>query len=290
MWSVTNEYLNTKTKNKNMPELPEVETIKSGIGRSIIGKKIILVINSDKNLRLPFPKNLADLVGQKIIDVERRARYILIKTSKKQIILVHLGMSGKLLYLQKVPEKLAKHNHFFMQFSDGACLIYDDPRRFGLIDLVDADKINQHSMIKNLGSEPLFKSFNAKYLQSQLQNKKINIKTAMMDNTIVVGVGNIYVNESLFESKISPLRQAKNLTKKELEILVKNIKIILRKAIKLGGSTLRDYVQSNGDVGGFQFDFKVYGRDNENCPVCSGKIKRIKQNGRSSFYCSVCQL
>lgn len=272
-----------------MPELPEVETIKSGLARNIIGKKVKAVQNSGKNLRLPFPKNLQDLVDQKIVDVERRARYLLIKTSKKQILLVHLGMSGKLLYFAKAPGKLEKHNHFFLQFSDGSCLIYDDPRRFGLIDLVDEKKINQHQMIKNLGPEPLSASFDGEYLQSQLKNKKINVKTAMMDNAIVVGVGNIYINESLFESKISPVREAKSLSQKELEILIKNIKNILQKAIKLGGSTLRDYVQANGDAGGFQFDFKVYGRDNENCLVCSGKIKRIKQNGRSSFYCQSCQ-
>jgi formamidopyrimidine-DNA glycosylase len=273
-----------------MPELPEVETIKRGIKHSIVGKKITQVKNSGKNLRLPFPDNLSSLVGQQITDVERRARYILIKTSKKQILLVHLGMSGKLLYFAKAPGILAKHNHFFMQFSDKSCLIYDDPRRFGLIDLLNEKKINQHKMIKNLGPEPLSESFDSKYLQLQLRNKKINIKTAMMDNSIVVGVGNIYINESLFESKISPLKPAQSLSKKELDLLVKNIKKILEKAIKLGGSTLRDYVSLNGDIGGFQFDFKVYARDNEDCFICSGKIKRIKQNGRSSFYCALCQL
>jgi formamidopyrimidine-DNA glycosylase len=200
-----------------------------------------------------------------------------------------LGMSGKLLYLEKLPKDLAKHDHFITQFSDNSCLIYNDPRRFGLVDLVDENKINQHQMIKNLGPEPLTDNFNSKYLQEKLKGKKINIKTAMMDNAIVVGVGNIYINESLFESKISPLKAAGSLNLKQLEILVKNIKNILARAIKLGGSTLRDYVQLNGDMGGFQFDFKVYGREGKSCLICSSKIKRIKQNGRSTFHCGTCQ-
>ncbi len=272
-----------------MPELPEVETICRGIEQNIIGKKIFTIQTSDKNLRLPFPKNFADLGEKKIISVVRRARYILIKITTKKILLVHLGMSGKLLYLDQLPKKLAKHDHFIMQFTDGSCLIYNDPRRFGLVDLVDENKIYQHSMIKNLGPEPLNEEFNSQYLQEKLKGKKINIKTAMMDNTIVVGVGNIYINESLFESKISPLKEAGSLNLKQLNILVKNIKNILTKAIKLGGSTLRDYVKLNGDIGSFQFDFKVYGRDGKDCCVCSSKIKRIKQNGRSTFYCGDCQ-
>lgn len=276
-----------------MPELPEVETVCRGIEQNIIGKKILSIQTSDKNLRLPFPKNFPDLHEQKIISVVRRARYILIKITSKKILLVHLGMSGKLLYLDKLPTKLAKHDHFVMQFSDDSCLIYNDPRRFGLVDLVDENKINQHQMIKNLGPEPLTEEFDGKYLQEKLKGKKINIKTAMMDNAIVVGVGNIYINESLFESKISPLKEAGSLNLKQLNILVKNIKNILTKAIKMGGSTLRDYVQLNGDIGGFQFDFKVYGRGGQECHAChsvySGKIKKIKQNGRSTFYCGNCQ-
>jgi len=276
-----------------MPELPEVETICRGIKQNIVGKKIFSITTSDKNLRLPFPKNFADLKNQEIVSVSRRARYILIETTKKHILLVHLGMSGKLLYLEKLPKNLARkpdrHDHFIMKFSDDSSLVYNDPRRFGLVDLVDENKINQHQMIKNLGREPLTEEFNSKYLQEKLKGKKINIKTAMMDNAIVVGVGNIYINESLFESKISPLKAAGSLNLKQLEILVKNINNILAKAIKLGGSTLRDYVQLNGDIGGFQFDFKVYGREGKSCPVCSGKIKRIKQNGRSTFYCGDCQ-
>ncbi|MCE3254687.1 MAG: mutM [Rickettsiaceae bacterium] len=272
-----------------MPELPEVETVCRGIEKNILGKKIAMIKTSDKNLRLPFPKNLADLQGEKILSVSRRARYILIGITGDKILLVHLGMSGKLLYLQKLPAKPEKHDHFFMGFSDESCLVYNDPRRFGLVDLVDMGKLNLHKMIKNLGPEPLDGSFDLAYLKEKLRSKKINIKTAMMDNAIVVGVGNIYINEALFESGISPLKEAQDVDQKQLEALIKNIKIILQKAITLGGSTLRDYVKSNGDIGNFQFDLKIYGRDGQNCVVCSGKIKRIKQNGRSTFYCGSCQ-
>ena len=272
-----------------MPELPEVETICQGIRQNILGKKIVLTKNSDKNLRLPFPKNLADLRTQKITSVDRRARYILIKISNK-ILLIHLGMSGKLLYFRKVPEILAKHDHFLIIFTDQSGLIYNDPRRFGLVDLVDEDKIYQHKMLKNLGIEPLTKDFNGKYLQQKLKGRKINIKTAMMDNRIVVGVGNIYINESLFASKISPLTISGNLSLAKLNVLVQNIKQILQKAIDSGGSTLRDYAKSNGDFGAFQFDFKVYGREGKDCLICASKIKKIKQNGRSSFYCKDCQI
>jgi len=274
-----------------MPELPEVETICASLEENIIGKKIADIFTSDKNLRLPFPENFQNqLKNQQILSVKRRARYILVNISKDLTMLIHLGMSGKLIYHDKLPKNSAKHDHCRINFNDKTCLIYNDPRRFGLIDLVEQQKINHHQMMKNLGPEPLSDEFNAKYLESALKNKKINIKTAMMDNKIVVGVGNIYINESLFESNISPLKPAQNLKLNELEILVKNIKKILKKAIKQGGSTLRDYVKLNGDIGGFQFDFKVYGRDNEKCSNCEDVIIRIKQNGRSSFYCPYCQL
>ncbi len=192
-----------------MPELPEVETICLGLEQQIIGKKIADIFTSDKNLRLPFPENfISDLKNQQILSVKRRARYILINISQSLTLLVHLGMSGKLTY-QNSTTKSAKHDHCKINFTDGTCLIYNDPRRFGLIDLVKEEKIPAHKMIKNLGPEPLEGKFDAKYLHAVLQGKKINIKTAMMDNKIVVGVGNIYINESLFESRVSPLREAR---------------------------------------------------------------------------------
>ena len=272
-----------------MPELPEVETVRRGLENNIIDKKIASVFISDKKLRLPFPKNFStDLKNKTIISVKRRARYIIIELDKELNILVHLGMTGKIIYQTKTPTP-SLHDHCLISFSDKTSIIYNDPRRFGLIDLVKTSEIKNHKMLKNLGPEPLSKEFNAKYLQSKLENKQMNIKTAMMDNEIVVGVGNIYINESLFQSSISPLKAAGNLKLNQLENLIINIKKILKKAIELGGSTLRDYVNLHGDVGGFQFNFAVYGRTGQKCIVCDGIIKKIKQNGRSSFYCQKCQ-
>jgi len=272
-----------------MPELPEVETVCRGLENNIIGKKIASVFIGDKKLRLPFPKNFsADLKNKTVISVKRRARYIIIELDRELNILIHLGMTGKIIYQTKLPN-LTTHDHCLIFFSDKTAIIYNDTRRFGLIDLVETAEIKNHKMIKNLGPEPLSKEFNAKYLQSKLKNKQINIKTAMMNNKIVVGVGNIYINESLFQTAISPLKTAGSLKLDQLDKLIMNIQKILKKAIKLGGSTLRDYVNSNGDAGGFQFNFNVYGRAGQKCVVCDGIIKKIKQNGRSSFYCPKCQ-
>lgn len=271
-----------------MPELPEVQTITQGLRDNIIGKNISSVNISNKNLRLPFPVNINSITNKNIKLVTRRARYILIHLNSNQIILIHLGMSGKLIY-QEQKRKIEKHDHFLITFKDNSSLTYNDPRRFGLIDLVDKNQLLNHKMIKNLGIEPLNIDFNAIYLKKMLKNKKMNIKTAMMDNKIVVGVGNIYINESLFKSRICPLRSACSLSDQELKDLVRNIKDILIKAIKAGGSTLRDYIDLKGDIGEFQFDFKVYGKHNKKCSVCNHIIVKIKQNGRSSFYCKKCQ-
>ncbi len=271
-----------------MPELPEVETICRGIKQKIIGKKILSTKTSDKKLRLPFPENLSSLNSQEIRQVTRRARYILLQTSNNQTLLIHLGMSGKLLYLNQPPINCNKHNHFVINFDDGSCLIYNDPRRFGLVDLLGKE-IELHKMIKNLGPEPLSSGFNLQYLKEKLANKKTNIKTAMMDNKIVVGVGNIYVNEALFAAKISPSIVACKLNVNKLGVLVEKIKLILSQAIDLGGSSISDYKNLDGDLGNFQLGFKVYGRENQDCLLCNNKIIRIKQNGRSTFYCQQCQ-
>ena len=273
-----------------MPELPEVETVKAGLCNNVIGKRIEKVSLSDKNLRFSYPNGFVkNLQNSAIVNIFRRARYLLINLDNKKTLLVHLGMSGKLNYFSNFPELKKKHDHVFINFDDGSGLIYNDQRRFGFVDLIDDGMIDDHKMIKNLGPEPLSDDFNANYLSLVLKKKTMNIKTAMMDNKIVVGVGNIYINESLFFSKISPQRQANSLKKAEIELLVENIKTILSKAIKAGGSTLRDYVDLNGDVGEFQFDFKVYGKHNEECELCNNSITRIKQSGRSSFYCCKCQ-
>jgi formamidopyrimidine-DNA glycosylase len=273
-----------------MPELPEVETICRGLKENIINKEISDVKISDKKLRFNYPENfIQNLNNSKIINISRRARYILIYLENNQILLIHLGMTGKLNFFQEFNDKITKHDHIIIKFSNNSFLIYNDIRRFGFVDLFQLKEKESHKMLKNLAIEPLSEKFNTKYLQERLKNKSMNIKNIMMDNKIVVGVGNIYINESLFLSNISPKRAANKVTLSELEKLVKNIKEILQKAINKGGSTLRDYKKLNGDIGNFQFNFTVYGREDKKCIICQTKIKRIKQNGRSTFFCPNCQ-
>ena len=273
-----------------MPELPEVETVKRGLEKQIIGKTIKNVVTSDKKLRFPYPKNLeSSLEGQKIESLERRSKYILINLKNKKILVMHLGMSGKILFKDKNYKKFDKHDHFIVKFTDGFQLVFNDPRRFGLIDVVDVKEIKTHKLFKDLGAEPLTENFNGKYLKNVLNKKSVAIKQAIMDSHNLVGVGNIYASESLFRTSINPKTAANKINLNKLEELSKNIKIVLKEAIKSGGSTLRDYVRSDGDVGYFQHNFRVYGRENQPCFNCKNAIKKIVQQGRSTYFCPKCQ-
>ena len=282
-----------------MPELPEVETIRQGL-EGLVGKKIHKIFRSEKKLRIASTLDLSMLIGKIINKINRRARYLIIDFSGGYSLIIHLGMSGSVVMntrttrvdeLEKNSKLIAKakHDHFICEFNDGARLIFNDPRRFCFVDLIHAKDLPQHKMLAKLGPEPLSTNFNEKYLAKKLSGKKMNIKTTMMDNEIVVGVGNIYINESLFEAGISPLRSASSLKKSEIAKLVKVIKNILQKAIALGGSSINDYVDSNGGKGNFQNNFKVYGNNGKKCLHCNGVVTKIVQNGRSSFYCKNCQ-
>ena len=264
-----------------MPELPEVETVRKTLA-SIKGKKINSFFRSNKKLRLDSALPLADIVGLKIKDIQRRARYLIINLSDNKSLIVHLGMSGKLIHDSEF--RKLKHDHLALEFDDGSYLIFNDTRRFGFVDLVKNKDLPNHKMLSKLGVEPLQEAFNARLLKEAFKSKKMNIKTSIMDNKIVVGVGNIYACESLFDAKISPLRPANSLNDKELENLVKSIKLTIKKAIDANGSSIRDYVDSKGDSGSFQNNFKVYGRENEKCLICKDLVRKIKQNGRSTFY------
>jgi formamidopyrimidine-DNA glycosylase len=273
-----------------MPELPEVETIKRGLEKQILGKTVKNVLTSDKKLRFPYPKNLAiSLAGQKIENLARRSKYILINLQNKKILVIHLGMSGRILFKDKNYKKLDKHDHFILKFTDGTQLVFNDPRRFGLVDVVDKKEIESHKLFKDLGIEPLTTNFNGKHLKKLFNNKSIAIKQAIMDSHNLVGVGNIYASESLFRTKINPRVPASKIDIKKLEDLSKNIQIVLKEAIKAGGSTLKDYVGSDGDGGYFQHSFKVYGRENQPCFNCKNAIKKITQQGRSTYFCPKCQ-
>ncbi|MCE2686933.1 MAG: bifunctional DNA-formamidopyrimidine glycosylase/DNA-(apurinic or apyrimidinic site) lyase [Rickettsiales bacterium] len=276
-----------------MPELPEVETIKTSlINANLINNKISEVFRSNYKLRTNSTINLNNLKNLIIKKISRRARYLLIEFDNQTSLIIHLGMSGRLLLKPELTTE--KHNHFAIKIFDNSknnsqWLIFNDPRRFGLIDLINNNNLENHKMLLKLGPEPLSNDFNPRYLANKLANKNINIKTSLMDNQIVVGVGNIYANESLFLSKILPLRSSKSINEKEIKNLIKSIKFVLNQAIINKGSSINDYVDADGNVGNFQNNFKVYGRINQNCIKCSNNIERIIQNGRSSFFCKKCQ-
>ena len=287
-----------------MPELPEIEVVKRSLLKTINKAKIIGVTIKNRNLRYKIPLKFSKkLVHQKILKVSRRSKYLIIYFNKK-ILLIHLGMSGKLLLLRTKDKKilktsfyydlniLPKHNHIFIYLSNGLVIIYNDIRRFGFFKLFNISKINEIPFFKKLGIEPFSKLFNEDYFKNFIKNKKKNIKNLLMDQKFVCGLGNIYVNEVLFMSKIHPLRPCDKLKKEELIILIKNIKIILKDSISKGGSSIRDFTNSYGSSGSFQQYFRVYGKDNKNCSriSCNGKIKKTVISNRSSFYCEKCQI
>jgi formamidopyrimidine-DNA glycosylase len=274
-----------------MPELPEVETVKRGLEPNLIGKTIKECTVYRHDLRIPVPQEIAEKIeGGKVEKLIRRSKYLLIDYGREDYLVIHLGMSGKLLYLKddSLFEK-AKHDHFHVKMDDNSSIVFNDARRFGLVTLINKREFESHKLISHLGPEPLTDAFDAKYLINKFKNKQVNIKQAIMDSKNVVGVGNIYASESLFRTSINPTKLAGKISSKKLGELVINIKQVLESAISSGGSTLRDYVRSDGDIGYFQHSFKVYGRENAPCLICSTDIKRIVQQGRSSFYCPKCQ-
>jgi len=272
-----------------MPELPEVETVRCGLEQSILGAQIERVILNRKDLRIPFPPQFAkQLTGAKIVSVDRRAKYLLIHLDHDQVVIVHLGMSGKMLVMPAAAYQAKAHDHVLWYLRDGLLVVFHDPRRFGLMTLCPAAEIEQHPLLAHLGPEPLGNRFHAAYLAEQLSRRQSAIKLAIMDQHIVVGVGNIYACEALFMSGIDPRIPAKEAANQS-ELLVRSIKKVLKAAIQSGGSTLRDYVRSSGDAGYFQHHFQVYGREGEGCFTCQSPIRRMVQGGRSTFFCDECQ-
>lgn len=282
-----------------MPELPEVETVLRGISPILEGNQIDYAQVNRPDLRRPFPNNLAKrLKNRKINFLHRRSKYILIDLSGGETLIMHLGMSGRIMISQKVAGTFhhntnhsQKHDHFVLHLKDNHQLTFNDPRRFGVIDLLRTENLELSGMLSQIGPEPLSNSFNEAYFVSTLRLKKTNIKSALLDQRVVAGLGNIYVCEALFRAGISPKRQALRISHKKLGSLVPIIKEILLEAISSGGSSLRDFRNASGDLGYFQHSFDVYGREDQDCynTECDSKIKRITQAGRSSFYCSNCQ-
>jgi formamidopyrimidine-DNA glycosylase len=270
-----------------MPELPEVETVRRGIAPHLIGQIIAQVIVRQPRLRWPVPETLAQqLPGQVIQRVERRAKYLLLRTAGGTVIL-HLGMTGRLRILS-AETPLQKHDHVDMVLGDGDCLRFNDSRRFGAV-LWTVEPPEQHPLLQTLGPEPFDPACSGRYLHQRAQGRSSAIKTFIMDNHQVVGVGNIYANESLFAAGISPLRPAGQVSLAECERLAAMIREILGAAIEQGGTTLRDFIGSDGQPGYFQQSLRVYDRYLQPCRVCSEPIQRSRIGQRATYYCLRCQ-
>lgn len=272
-----------------MPELPEVETVVRGISPFLLEKEISKVWFSGAKFRGGNTSFETDSARDAVISsVERRAKYIQINLSNKKSIIIHLGMSGKLTIQDDNTEK--KHDHLRVYFKNhNSYLNFNDARRFGVVDIIDSNNISSCKHYINLGIEPLTKEFDCDYLYNICSRRSVPIKVLIMNANLIVGVGNIYASEALFRAKILPTRISKSLTKKECNLLCKSIKVVLEDAIKSGGSTLRDYVRSDGSLGYFQHKFNVYGRKKQKCITCNDLIEQIVQAGRSTFFCKSCQ-
>ena len=271
-----------------MPELPEVETICRGLASTLEGRRLTKVIARRPDLRFPLPQDFAQrLTGQRITKLSRRAKYILAECDSGLVLLVHLGMSGRLFINTGLPPRNEKHDHITFTTDLGIEIVFNDARRFGMMDLIEAGEIQNHKLLKGLGPEPLGNHFNAKSLSESLKGRRTPIKSALLDQRIIAGLGNIYVSEALFRAGISPLRQAHSVAGARADRLVPAIRDVLNDAIAAGGSSLRDYVQASGEGGYFQHAFRVYDRANEPCMGCTGpcRIQRITQAGRSTYYC-----
>jgi len=289
-----------------MPELPEVETVRRGLAPVMEGRRIALLTPRRPDLRYPLPEGFARrLTGIRIERLTRRAKYLLAELESGEHLLMHLGMSGRFTIHAPEGKKhgrpggfhhdhapLETHDHVIFDMEDGTRIIYADPRRFGFMELIAQADLETNRHLAALGPEPLGNSFSAQTLSARLKGRKTPIKSALLDQRNVAGLGNIYVCEALFRAGISPKRQASTVTTAaRLQRLVPAIRDVLAEAIAAGGSTLRDYAQTDGELGYFQHAFAVYDREGEACskPGCSGSVKRITQSGRSSFYCPSCQ-
>ncbi|MBL9059288.1 MAG: bifunctional DNA-formamidopyrimidine glycosylase/DNA-(apurinic or apyrimidinic site) lyase [Mangrovicoccus sp.] len=286
-----------------MPELPEVETVRRGLVPVMEGRLILAAEARRPDLRWPLPANMPErLAGARVLTLRRRSKYILADLSTGETLLIHLGMSGRMVvsagdgralpgdfhHSHPAPEK---HDHVILDMEGGVRVTFNDARRFGAMDLMPSATADAHPLLVSLGPEPLGNGFDEGYLVAALHGRKTPIKAALLDQRMVAGLGNIYVAEALFRAGIAPRRLAGRVAPARAAGLVPVIRAVLLEAIEAGGSTLRAYRQADGDLGYFQHAFRVYGRAGQPClkPGCSGTIQRIVQSGRSSFYCPVCQ-
>ncbi|MDJ1017371.1 MAG: bifunctional DNA-formamidopyrimidine glycosylase/DNA-(apurinic or apyrimidinic site) lyase [Paracoccaceae bacterium] len=282
-----------------MPELPEVETVRRGLLPCMEGETITSADVRRPDLRWRFPPRMAGrLTGARVDALRRRSKYILADLSTGETLILHLGMSGRILisgdalgsfhHDHPAPEK---HDHVVLDMSNGVRVTFNDARRFGAMDLAPTESVGAHRLLRDLGPEPLGNEFNETYLIEAFKGRKTPVKAALLDQKLIAGLGNIYVCEALFRAGISPKRMAGRISAPRVAGLVPVIREVIREAIESGGSSLRDYRQTDGELGYFQHRFRVYDREGEDCQTsdCVGKIKRIVQSGRSSFYCPRCQ-
>lgn len=294
-----------------MPELPEVETVRRGLAPVMVGRRLARVEQRRADLRIPFPeKFVARTEGRRVKSLRRRSKYLLADLDSGETLIMHLGMSGRFTIsepggangrmlgeFEHEAGHVAKHDHVVFHTDKGATITYNDARRFGFMDLARTDEIDAHGAFAGLGIEPLDGALTPEFLAAAAHGKKTDLKAFLLDQRIVAGLGNIYVCEALFRSRLAPTAAANRIATRSgkptdaTRRLVDNIKIILEDAIRAGGSTLRDHQQVDGTLGYFQHSFQVYGREGEACvtPGCTGTIDRIVQAGRSTFLCRRCQ-
>ena len=277
-----------------MPELPEVETVRRGLVPILEGAVLKDVTVRRFDLRRSVPYDFAQrLTGRRIVRLNRRAKYILGEVETGETMLIHLGMSGRMAIHRAgtAMDAPGKHDHIVLETRDGDRIVFNDPRRFGMVDLFPAGETANHPLLRDLGPEPLSNGFSAAGLSEALDGRRTPIKAALLDQKTVAGLGNIYVCEALWRAHISPRRSAATVSGRRAERLVPAIRTVLEEAIAAGGSSLKDYRQANGELGYFQHNFRVYGREDEACLTenCDGIVRRIVQSGRSSFYCPRCQ-
>lgn len=282
-----------------MPELPEVETVRRGLAPVMEGQVIARAQVNRPDLRWPFPERMAErLTGARVLQLRRRSKYILADLSTDETLLIHLGMSGRMLvsgdplgqfvHAHPMPEK---HDHVVFDMENGARVTFNDPRRFGAMDLMPTQAAEAHPLLARIGPEPLGNAFTESHLVERLKGRNMPVKSALLDQKIVAGLGNIYVCEALFRGGIHPARRCVRISAARISALVPIVRDVLDDAIAAGGSSLRDFRQADGELGYFQHSFDVYGREGEPCraPGCTSTIQRIVQSGRSSFFCPTCQ-
>lgn len=289
-----------------MPELPEVETVRRGLAPTMVDARIIGVDQRRPDLRFPFPERFSErLTGRQIVALGRRAKYLLADLDDFNVLVMHLGMSGSFRVedpssataISCAPRKDAAHDHVAFTLSTGARVVYNDPRRFGFMELLTRDEISTHPLFKSLGVEPIGKELDGTVLARLFAAKTTSLKVALLDQSLVAGLGNIYVCELLHRARLSPRRAAGSLVQKNgrptirAHRLARTIREVLEEAVAAGGSSLRDHRQTNGALGYFQHNFRVYDRELSPCltPGCKGVIRRFTQSGRSTFFCAVCQ-